>query len=62
MRCLELVPQRELHAASRLRVAGGERAVVAAEAGEVRRVRQLLPTSNFAALVTLNTSQRKRSR
>src|SRR6187402_2239322 len=38
---LEFVAQRELHAAPRLRVAGRECAVVAAEAGEVRRVRQL---------------------
>src|SRR5688572_27752515 len=39
---LEFVPQRKLHAATRLRIACGERAVVAAEARKVRRVSQLV--------------------
>src|SRR5687767_164770 len=38
---LELVPEGKLHAASRLRVAGGERAVIAAEAGGIGRVGQV---------------------
>src|SRR5262245_58711910 len=37
----ELVTQRELHAAARLRVAGGQRTVVAAEAGAIREHVQL---------------------